>query len=254
MPDLVRRDAPERDLGPGLGADVVLGLGNTATAGACASAVPAPTEQHEGRRHGDGQSPGDPRPARPQLSRDLLQPQIKPTTASNVAPRRLACTPYGSLRPDAAQTSLRSVRLPSARRRAAPATYLSVAMRFASILQDGAPLAVAIEGDRAVPIRGVTELGPATPLSLLRDPPLDRDSSLPAQNLTRRPVVPRPARSSASGSTTPPTSRRPSATHSDYPVLFTKFATTLTGPGDPIPLPPESARGRLRGRDRGRDR
>ncbi len=28
--------------------------------------------------------------------------------------------------------------------------------------------------------------------------------------------------------------------HSDYPVLFTKFATTLTGPFDPIPLPPES--------------
>jgi acylpyruvate hydrolase len=28
--------------------------------------------------------------------------------------------------------------------------------------------------------------------------------------------------------------------HSDYPVLFTKFATTLTGPDDPIPLPPES--------------
>jgi acylpyruvate hydrolase len=28
--------------------------------------------------------------------------------------------------------------------------------------------------------------------------------------------------------------------HSDYPVLFTKFATTLTGPYDPIPLPPES--------------
>jgi acylpyruvate hydrolase len=27
---------------------------------------------------------------------------------------------------------------------------------------------------------------------------------------------------------------------SDYPVLFTKFATTLTGPYDPIPLPPES--------------
>jgi acylpyruvate hydrolase len=28
--------------------------------------------------------------------------------------------------------------------------------------------------------------------------------------------------------------------HSDYPVLFTKFATTLTGPLDPIPLPAES--------------
>ena len=38
-------------------------------------------------------------------------------------------------------------------------TYLSGAMRFASVLHENTPLAVAIEGDRAVPLRGVTELG-----------------------------------------------------------------------------------------------
>ena len=120
-------------------------------------------------------------------------------------------------------------------------------MRFASILQDGAPLAVAIEGDRAVPIRGVTELGPATPLSLLRDPPLDRDSSLPAQNLTRRPVVPRPGKVICVGLNYAAHIAETKREHSDYPVLFTKFATTLTGPGDPIPLPPESDAGDYEG-------
>ena len=58
-------------------------------------------------------------------------------------------------------------------------------MRFASVLHDNTPLVVAIEGDRAVPLRGVTELGPETPLSLLKDPPLDRASTLDAGELQR---------------------------------------------------------------------
>ncbi len=113
-------------------------------------------------------------------------------------------------------------------------------MRFASVLHEGNHLAVAIEGDRAVPIRGVTELGPGTPLSLLNDPPLDGESSLPVDQLYRRPVVPRPGKVICVGlnyaAHIEETKREPS----DYPVLFTKFATTLTGPQDPIPLPPES--------------
>ena len=113
-------------------------------------------------------------------------------------------------------------------------------MRFASVLHEGAPLAVAIEGDRAVPLEGITELGPETPLSILKDPPLDRNSSLEAAELHRRPVVPRPGKVICVGlnyaAHIEETKREPS----DYPVLFTKFATTLTGPQDPIPLPPES--------------
>jgi acylpyruvate hydrolase len=113
-------------------------------------------------------------------------------------------------------------------------------MRFASVLHDGAPLAVAIEGERAVPIRGVTALGAETPLSLLEDPPLDRGSTLDAGALQRRPVVPHPGKVICVGlnyaAHIEETKREPS----DYPVLFTKFATTLTGPTDPIPLPSES--------------
>ena len=122
-----------------------------------------------------------------------------------------------------------------------PGTYLSGAMRFASVRHDGAPLAVAIEGDRAIPLTGVTELGRDTPLSLLTDPPLDRGASLDAAELERRPVVPRPGKVICVGLNYVAHIEETKRDHSDYPVLFTKFATTLTGPTDPIPLPPESA-------------
>ncbi|MBV8220361.1 MAG: fumarylacetoacetate hydrolase family protein [Solirubrobacterales bacterium] len=113
-------------------------------------------------------------------------------------------------------------------------------MRFASVEHEGNHLAVAIEGDRAIPMRGVTELGPETPLSLLRDPPLDRESSLPTTELYRRPVVPHPGKVICVGLNYAAHIEETKREQSDYPVLFTKFATTLTGPYDPIPLPPES--------------
>ena len=45
-------------------------------------------------------------------------------------------------------------------------------MRFASVIHDRQPLAVAIDGDRATALLGVTEIGRETPASLLREPPL----------------------------------------------------------------------------------
>jgi acylpyruvate hydrolase len=113
-------------------------------------------------------------------------------------------------------------------------------MRFASVEHEGNHLAVAIEGIRAFPIKGVTELGRGTPLSLLRDPPLDRESSLLVDELYRRPVVPRPGKVICVGLNYAAHIEETKREQSDYPVLFTKFATTLTGPYDPIPLPPES--------------
>jgi hypothetical protein len=43
-------------------------------------------------------------------------------------------------------------------------------VRFASVQCDGQPLAVTIEDDRAVPLRGITELGRDTPVEVLQDP------------------------------------------------------------------------------------
>jgi acylpyruvate hydrolase len=113
-------------------------------------------------------------------------------------------------------------------------------MRFASVLHDDTPMAVLLDGDQAVPLRGVRELGADTPLSLLRDPPLEPDSAFPATDLLRRPVVPRPGKVICGGLNYAAHIEETKREQSDYPVLFTKFATTLTGPYDPIPLPPES--------------
>jgi acylpyruvate hydrolase len=113
-------------------------------------------------------------------------------------------------------------------------------MRFASVLHDGTPMAVLLDGDQAVPLRGVSELGLETPLSLLRDPPREPDSAFPSAELTRRPVVPRPRKVICVGLNYAAHIEETKREHSDYPVLFTKFATTLTGPSDDIPLPPES--------------
>jgi acylpyruvate hydrolase len=113
-------------------------------------------------------------------------------------------------------------------------------MRFASILHDDTPMAVAIEGDQAVPLKGIRELGIDTPLSLLRDPPLDRDAALPVAGVRRRAVVPRPGKVICVGLNYAAHIEETRREQSDYPVLFTKFATTITGPFDEIPLPPES--------------
>jgi acylpyruvate hydrolase len=112
-------------------------------------------------------------------------------------------------------------------------------MRFASVIHDGQPLAVAIDGDRARPLRGVTELGRDTPASVLREPAL-LDGSLPLGDLTFRAVVPHPGKVFCVGLNYLAHIQETQREESDYPVLFTKFASSLTGPYDPVPLPPES--------------
>jgi acylpyruvate hydrolase len=113
-------------------------------------------------------------------------------------------------------------------------------MRFASVLHDGTPMAVAIEGDQAIPLKGIRELGIETPLAFLRDPPLDREAAIPVQAVHRRAVVPRPGKVICVGLNYADHIEETKREHSDYPVLFTKLASALTGPYDEIPLPPES--------------
>jgi acylpyruvate hydrolase len=113
-------------------------------------------------------------------------------------------------------------------------------MRFASVIHDRTEMAVAIEGDHAIPLRGVHELGRDTPLSLLRQAPLDRAAAVPIAAVRRRPVVPGPGKVICVGLNYAAHIEETQRERSEYPVLFTKFATTLTGPDDDIPLPPES--------------
>jgi acylpyruvate hydrolase len=114
-------------------------------------------------------------------------------------------------------------------------------VRFASIVHDGAPHAVAVEGDRAIPLDGLAELGPGTPASLLRDVALDRAASIPLDEVRLRPVVPNPGKVICVGLNYHAHVEESRREVPSYPVLFTKWASTLTGPHDPIVCPPESA-------------
>lgn len=114
-------------------------------------------------------------------------------------------------------------------------------MRFASVLHGDEPLAVAIEDGVGVPLRGAAELGRHTPLSLLKRPPLDRERSLPLAELQFRPLIPSPARVICVGLNYAAHAAEAARDVPDYPVLFTKFAGSLTGAYDDLPCPPESA-------------
>jgi acylpyruvate hydrolase len=113
-------------------------------------------------------------------------------------------------------------------------------MRFASVMHEGTPMAVAVQDGRAIPLRGIAELGAATPLEVLRDPPLDHAGALPLEGLDLRPVVPAPSKVICVGLNYADHIEETHRERPEYPVLFTKFATSLAGPYDPIPCPPES--------------
>jgi acylpyruvate hydrolase len=123
---------------------------------------------------------------------------------------------------------------------ATPTGRVPPPMRFASVIHDGRPAAVLLDGEQAIPLVGIRELGVDTPLSLLRNPPLDRGAAFSIAEAHRRAVIPRPGKVICVGLNYAAHIEETKRERSDYPVLFTKFATTLTGPYDEIPLPAES--------------
>jgi len=114
-------------------------------------------------------------------------------------------------------------------------------VRFASVFHGDTPRAVAIEGDHAIPIDGFAELGVDTPLDVLRDPRLHRSAAVPLDEVRLRPVVPRPGKIVCVGLNYAAHVEETQRERPEYPVLFAKWASTLTGPFDPIPCPPESS-------------
>jgi acylpyruvate hydrolase len=114
-------------------------------------------------------------------------------------------------------------------------------MRFASVVHDGNQVAVALEGGQALPLVGFSELGTDTALSALLEAHLDRAGPLPLDELRYRPVVPNPGKVICVGLNYLEHIRETGRETPEYPVLFTKFANSLTGPFDEIPCPPESS-------------
>jgi acylpyruvate hydrolase len=115
-------------------------------------------------------------------------------------------------------------------------------MRYASTYdKTGAPVAAELQGELLVPLAGLTELGQATTAEVLAGAVRRVADALPASEARLRPVVPNPARVFCIGLNYKAHIEETGRSDSDYPVLFPKFASSLTGPYDAIELPAESA-------------
>jgi acylpyruvate hydrolase len=112
--------------------------------------------------------------------------------------------------------------------------------RFASCAHGSRRFAALVDGDVVRPLRGVDELGVSTPSEVLAAPPLS-DERLPLGEVTLRPVIPRPGKIVCVGLNYRAHVEEGVFEEPDYPVLFTKFADSLVGAGEPVVLPPESS-------------
>lgn len=113
-------------------------------------------------------------------------------------------------------------------------------MRFVSCRHQGREFAALVDGDQLIPLTGVTELGRDTPSDVLEDPPLDRAGAFARSEAVLRPVIPNPAKIICVGLNYRSHIAETGRDDTSYPVLFTKFATSLIGPNDPILVPAES--------------
>lgn len=111
--------------------------------------------------------------------------------------------------------------------------------RFASCSLGERRFAALVEGDVLRPLAGVAELGRETPAGVLADPPLT-DERVPLADVTLRPVVPRPGKVVCVGLNYRAHVEEGAYEVPEYPALFSKFAETLVGAGEPVLLPPES--------------
>lgn len=112
-------------------------------------------------------------------------------------------------------------------------------MRLVTAEHAGRTFAGALEGDRVVPIRGASSVTPAL-LQALPDVPLEPGRAIPVGELRLLAPVVAPGKIICVGLNYAPHVEESKRELPAYPVLFTKFATSLIGPFDPIVKPGES--------------
>jgi acylpyruvate hydrolase len=115
-------------------------------------------------------------------------------------------------------------------------------MRYASTYdKSGLPVVAELQGDLLVPLQGLTELGKATSATALAAAERRASDAFPVTEAILRPVVPNPAKVFCVGLNYKSHIAETGRDDSDYPVLFPKWASSLTGPFGAINLPDESA-------------
>jgi acylpyruvate hydrolase len=111
--------------------------------------------------------------------------------------------------------------------------------RFASCSLGERRFAALVDGDTVRPLAGLAELGRETPSDVLADPPLS-DERVRLGDVTLLPVVPHPGKIVCVGLNYRAHAEEGGYDVPEYPALFSKFAETLVGAGEPVLLPPES--------------
>src|ERR1700761_9401713 len=114
-------------------------------------------------------------------------------------------------------------------------------MRYASTFDRNVdPVVAEVQGDLLVPLSGLSELGQATTAEVLAAAERRPADAFPAADADLRPVVPNPAKVICVGLNYKAHIEETGRSDSDYPVLFPKFASSLTGPFSELSLPAES--------------
>ncbi|WP_326565250.1 fumarylacetoacetate hydrolase family protein [Amycolatopsis rhabdoformis] len=113
-------------------------------------------------------------------------------------------------------------------------------MSYATYEFDGRRRVGRVDGDRLVPLRGLTELGLETPADVLAAATELPDEAVALNQVRLCPVVPNPDKIICVGLNYLTHVGETGRELPKYPVLFTKFASSLVGPDDDIVLPAES--------------
>lgn len=113
-------------------------------------------------------------------------------------------------------------------------------MRFSSAFDAGVPVVLVHVDGAAYVVPGAGELGIETDLDFLRSAASSLGPERDPAEFEPRPVVPNPRHIVCLGLNYAAHIDETGREHSDYPVLFAKWASSLTAAGAEVPLPPES--------------
>jgi acylpyruvate hydrolase len=112
-------------------------------------------------------------------------------------------------------------------------------MAYANYRYKGYNFIGEVHGEHVIPLAGLTDIGPETPVELLASAARLTESRVPLTEVTVRAASPRAGKILCVGLNYK--DHAGDTSMATFPVLFPKYASTLIGPADDIILPPESS-------------
>jgi acylpyruvate hydrolase len=113
-------------------------------------------------------------------------------------------------------------------------------MRIASVLHEGKPAIVTKRDGELLLVREQAELGPDAEFQAVLNDAASARTVLAESQVSWRPLIPNPRRVICLGLNYRAHVEETGRELPTYPVLFTKWASSLAAAGDDIPIPPES--------------